>query len=56
VDNRAPHDSVRAMQLRDKLNTWLKDTGAQIPERNPKYDPDKPLNGPRKGGGKKKER
>lgn len=56
ADNRAPHDSVRAMQLRDKLNAWLKDTGAQIPERNPKYDPDKPLNEPRKakGEGKKK--
>lgn len=51
ADNRAPHDSVRAMQLRDKLNAWLKDTGAQIPERNPKYDPDKPLNEPRKAKG-----
>ncbi|HRH99168.1 MAG TPA: sulfatase, partial [Prosthecobacter sp.] len=47
-DNRAPFDSVRALQLRDKLNAWLKETGAQIPERNPKYDPDKPLNEPRK--------
>jgi arylsulfatase A-like enzyme len=55
VDNRAPFDSVRALQLRDKLQAWLKDTGAQIPERNPKYDPDKPLNEPRKpGAGKKK--
>lgn len=53
-DNRAPHDSVRALQLRDKLNAWLKDTGAQIPERNPKHDPDKPLNEPKKAGGKKK--
>jgi arylsulfatase A-like enzyme len=56
VDNRAPHDSVRALQLRDKLQAWLKDTDAQIPERNPKYDPDKPLNERRKpkGRGKKK--
>ncbi len=55
VDNRAPFDSVRALQLRDKLMAWLKDTGAQIPESNPKYDPDKPLNEPRKpGAGKKK--
>ncbi|WP_397381241.1 sulfatase [Prosthecobacter sp.] len=55
VDNRAPFDSVRALQLRDKLMAWLKDTGAQIPERNLKYDPDKPLNEPRKpGAGKKK--
>lgn len=56
-DNRAPFDSVRALQLRDKLNAWLKETGAQIPERNPKYDPDKPLNEPRKAkgaGGQKK--
>ena len=50
-DNRAPFDSVRALQLRDKLNAWLKETGAQIPERNPKYDPDKPLNEPRKAKG-----
>lgn len=56
TDNRASFDSVRAMQLRDKLSAWLKDTGAQIPEPNPKYDPDKPLNEPRKAGGKKKER
>ncbi len=55
VDNRAPHDAVRAMQLRDKLNAWLQATGAQIPERNPKYDPDKPLNEPNKHKGKKKE-
>ncbi|MCF7788040.1 MAG: sulfatase [Prosthecobacter sp.] len=55
VDNRAPFDSVRAMQLHDKLMAWLKDSGAQIPERNPKYDPDKPLNEPKKPGeGKKK--
>lgn len=55
ADNRAPFDSVRAMQLRDKLMAWLKDSGAQIPERNLKYDPDKPLNEPRKpGAGKKK--
>ncbi|OYW15286.1 MAG: hypothetical protein B7Z55_15135, partial [Planctomycetales bacterium 12-60-4] len=54
VDNRAPFDSIRALQLRDKLATWLKDTGAQIPERNLKYDPDKPLDEPRKGSGKKK--
>ncbi|WP_395739350.1 sulfatase [Prosthecobacter sp.] len=54
-DNRAPFDAVRALQLRDKLMAWLKETGAQIPERNPKYDPDKPLNEPRKpGAGKKK--
>lgn len=54
-DNRAPFDSVRAMQLRDKLLAWLKDTGAQLPEHNPKYDPDKPLNEPKKPGeGKKK--
>jgi arylsulfatase A-like enzyme len=53
-DNRAQHDSVRALQLRDKLNAWLKNTGAQIPERNPKHDPDKPLNEPKKAGGKKK--
>lgn len=53
-DNRAPFDSVRALQLRDKLNAWLKETGAQIPESNPKFDPDKPLNEPRKAGGKKK--
>ena len=54
TDNRAPFDSVRALQLRDKLHAWLKETGAQIPKRNPKYDPDKPLNEPRKGGAKKK--
>ncbi|WP_395752183.1 sulfatase [Prosthecobacter sp.] len=53
-DNRAPFDVVRALQLRDKLMAWLKDTGAQIPERNPKYDPDKPLNEPRKPGAAKK--
>jgi arylsulfatase A len=53
-DNRASFDSVRALQLRDKLNAWLKATGAQIPERNPKYDPDKPLNPPKQKGGKKK--
>ena len=55
-DNRAPFDAVRAMQLRDKLNAWLKDTGAQIPERNPKYDPDKPLNEPKKGKGEAKKK
>ena len=54
ADNRAPFDSVRALQLRDKLMAWLKDTDAQIPERNLKYDPDKPLNEPKKAGGKKK--
>jgi len=54
-DNRASFDSVRALQLRDKLNVWLKDTGAQIPERNPKFDPDKPLNEPKQRGGKKAE-
>jgi hypothetical protein len=44
------------MQLRDKLNAWLKDTGAQIPERNPKYDTDKPLNEPKKGKGEAKKK
>jgi len=56
VDNRAPHDSVRALQLRDKLQAWLTATGAQIPERNPKYDPDKPLNKPRKAKGEDKKK
>jgi arylsulfatase A-like enzyme len=55
-DNRAPFDAVRAMQLRDKLNAWLKDTGAQVPDRNPKYDPDKPLNEPKKGKGEAKKK
>ena len=42
-------DSIEAYEA------WLKDTGAQIPECNPKYDPVKPLNEPRKpGAGKKK--
>lgn len=54
ADNRAPYDSVRALQLRDKLNAWLQATGAQIPERNPKFDPDQPLNQPKQPGGKKK--
>lgn len=55
-DNRASFDAVRAMQLRDKLNAWLKAAGAQIPERNPKYDPDKPLNEPKKGKGQAKKK
>lgn len=57
-DNRASFDVIKAIQLREKLQKWLTDSGAQIPEANPKYDPEKPLNGPKKkgeGAGKKKE-
>lgn len=53
ADNRASFDSVKAMQLREKLLNWLETSGAQIPEKNAKYDPDKPLNEPKhKGAGK----
>lgn len=53
-DNRASFDPVKALQLREKLLTWLTTSDAQIPEKNPKYDPDKPLNSPKRPGENKK--
>jgi len=32
----------KAAALRDRLHEWLKAVGAQMPERNPNYDPSKP--------------
>lgn len=50
----------RAAELRGKLDAWRKSVGAQMPERNPAYDPTKPSVSqdpawPKKGPAKAKE-
>ena len=42
-------------QLRKRLHAWRKEVGAQMPARNPKYDPSKPEHDPNANKKKKKE-
>jgi arylsulfatase A-like enzyme len=42
----------RAKALLDRLRAWRKAVGAQMPARNPKYDPDRPEHNPVKKVGK----
>jgi hypothetical protein len=35
----AAAEPARATALRERLNAWLRETNAQIPKRNPRFDP-----------------
>jgi len=37
---------AKADELRARLHAWRKETGAQMPSRNPNYDPSKPEHDP----------
>jgi arylsulfatase A-like enzyme len=53
ADNVVAENTEKASALRSKLDAWRKAVGAQIPTRNPEYDPDKAWAGGR-GEGKAK--
>jgi hypothetical protein len=42
-------------QLRNRLHAWRKEVGAQMPTRNPNYDPSKPEHDPNANKKKQKE-
>jgi arylsulfatase A-like enzyme len=42
----APQMPVKANELRQRLHQWREEVGAQMPTRNPKYDPSKPEHQP----------
>jgi arylsulfatase A len=44
--NLATQMPTKADELRARLHAWRKDVGAQMPTRNPKYDPSKPEHDP----------
>ncbi len=54
ADNVAAENTEKASALREKLHAWQKSVGAQLPTRNPAYDPDKTWGEPRGGGKGKK--
>ncbi len=55
ADNLAYTNREKATALTHKLHTWLSETGAQMPEPNPAYDPEKSWGGNgKKGKGKGK--
>ncbi|MEY2428465.1 MAG: hypothetical protein QOJ40_1350 [Verrucomicrobiota bacterium] len=53
--NLAAQMPEKADQLRKRLHAWRKEVGAQMPARNPKYDPSKPEHDPTMDKKKKKE-
>ncbi|MCX6904309.1 MAG: DUF4976 domain-containing protein, partial [Verrucomicrobia bacterium] len=44
--NLAARMPEKAAQLRDRLHAWRKEVGAQMPARNPGYDPSRPEHTP----------
>jgi len=53
--NLAPEMPKKVDVLRARLHKWRKEVGAQMPTRNPKYDPNKPEHDPALNKNKKKE-
>lgn len=53
--NLAVQMPAKVEELRKRLHAWRKEVGAQMPTRNPKYDPSKPEHDPALNKNKKKE-
>jgi arylsulfatase A-like enzyme len=53
-DNVAAENTEKVSALKSKLETWRKEVGAQMPVRNPAYDPDRAWEGPGEAKGKGK--
>ena len=53
-DNVANENTEKVSALKAKLEAWRKEVGAQMPTKNPAYDPDKAWEGQREGKGKGK--
>lgn len=51
--NLAEKMPAKVEELRNRLHTWRKEVGAQMPTPNPNYDPSKPEHDPRAGKKKK---
>ena len=46
ADNLAERLPAKVNELRARLHNWRKEVGAQMPSRNPSYDPSKPEHDP----------